>query len=143
MKQRFHGAEVTSTLSPKQAAQIFRSTTEQQGRKIEFFTPVVEDSPFDVFEEQPDFSVGAAIRKIAPGRRYKNMLKGALFHDLDTALASPMAVIHMYVFDSGSSRTIEFYSPYEMGGGSEAQQLVHTLVESFKHSDSSATVRYP
>jgi hypothetical protein len=107
------GTAWSTTLSVKQIAGVFRTTAEgifgTRGRRLlshmpvvggagggmEFFTPSAGDSPFDQFDEKAAFSVGV----MGP---QGGAVNGAL----------PIA-IHMYVYDEGASRRVEFVAPFD------------------------------
>ncbi len=82
-----------------------------------FFTPR-DDSPFSsVDTDKPAFIVGCNIPKMF------NSSQGAAL------------TIHMYVWDRGSHRELEFSSPHSLLGGGSSAKLIRKILDSFRQAD--------
>ena len=87
-----------------------------------FFTPS-DNSPFSSLDsDKPTFMVGCNIPKMF------NSSQGNA------------ATIHMYVWDRGEHRDVEFTSPHGMMGGGSAAKLVRKMIASFQQTDSTLSV---
>lgn len=122
-------SQVRTTYSVKQCGELFqKAVREAQGVGSQvgrlaaklmgndnsgFYTPR-DESPFsELNDDPPTFVVGAFIPKLQGG-----------------ALGNGTHV-HMYVWDRGSHRDVEFYSPHGFGGGMHASKLVKSCIATF------------
>jgi hypothetical protein len=87
-----------------------------------FFTPT-DNSPFSAVDSnKPTFMVGCNIPKFT------------------NSAGGNVATIHMYVWDKGTHRDIEFYSPHGLMGGGSAAKLVRKILAGFQQSDPNLSV---
>jgi len=87
-----------------------------------FFTPS-DNSPFAALDDdKPSFMIGCNIPK------FTNSAHGAA------------NTIHMYVWDRGSHRDVEFASPHSMMGGASSAKLVRKVITSFQQADPNLAV---
>jgi hypothetical protein len=118
-------ARWSSSLPQKELAEFFRATSAEifdttarrvlgavpkpggSTGKAHFFTPEKSDSPFAQYDEQHVFSVGVQ----APQGGFVN--------------AAVAMAIHMYAFDYGSVRRVEFAAPYGFQTASKSKAVVH------------------
>ncbi|MBY8341627.1 hypothetical protein LXH13_32430 [Streptomyces spinosirectus] len=131
-------AQLKTALSVKQCAEVFR-TGAQSARGVGsvlggvaakvmgndlsgYFTPD-NDSPFAALDDDPpDFSVGVFVPKFSGGGQGNG------------------TAIHMYVWDRGTTRTVELFAPHGIGGGMHARKLVTKVAEAFTGADPGAQV---
>lgn len=50
-------------------------------------------------------------------------------------------VVHMYIWDRGSTRQVEVLVPHTIGSGSSAKKALHRMVAAIQDADPSCTVR--
>jgi hypothetical protein len=102
----------TTTMSVTDLAKWFRSTAEERhagtgrfaravarGKGVEFFTPDRGDDPFAAVDEQPAFTAGVT------------MPRGGGFQG-----QAELVTLHIYVYDRGDRRAVEFAAPVATAG---------------------------
>lgn len=126
-------AQLNTGLTVKQCAEVFRigakdargigSMIGGMGAKLTgkdqsgFFTPT-DNSPFaSLDDDPPEFRVGVFVPKFGAGAQGNG------------------TAVHMYVWDRGTARTVELYSPHGIGGGMHARKLVTKITEAFTDAD--------
>jgi hypothetical protein len=131
-------SRLSTTLTVKECADVFRTGAAQargigsvlggMGAKLTgkdnsgFFTPT-NDSPFaSLDDDPPDFMVGVFVPKFAAGAQGNG------------------TAVHMYVWDRGTTRAVELYSPHGMGGGMHARKLVTKVTDAFTDADPACRV---
>jgi len=114
----------TASLTPRELADFFRETSEAifstgarrflsavPGRgtagKMRFFTPQDDGSPFSQFDEATAFSVGVQGPQ-------GGVINGAM-----------LVTVHMYVFEDGPSRRVDFAAPYDRINSSKNRASEH------------------
>ena len=87
-----------------------------------FFTPQ-DDGPFSALDaDKPTFMVGCNIPKFV------------------NSASGNAATIHMYVWDRGAHREVEFFSPHGMMGGGSASKLIAKVIAGFRQADPNLAV---
>jgi hypothetical protein len=82
-----------------------------------FFTPT-DNSPFSALDaDKPTFMVGCNIPKLT------NSAQGNA------------TSIHMYVWDRGTHRDVQFFSPHGMLGGGASSKIVNKVLARFREAD--------
>ncbi|GAA2700078.1 hypothetical protein GCM10010348_34010 [Streptomyces anthocyanicus] len=126
-------AQLNTTLTLKQCAEVFRVGVQKArgvgsmlggaGAKLTgndqsgYFTPT-NDSPFaSLDDDPPDFMVGVFVPKFAGGGTGNG------------------TAVHMYVWDRGSSRSVELYAPHSLAGGMHARKLITKVAQAFTDAD--------
>ncbi|WP_172639422.1 hypothetical protein [Streptomyces tailanensis] len=131
-------AKLDTTLTLKQCAEVFRVGA-QRARGVGsvlggaaaklmgndqsgFFTPT-DDSPFASLDnDPPDFMVGVFVPKFGGGGTGNG------------------TAVHMYVWDRGTSRSVELYAPHGFTGGMHARKLITKVADAFTDADPKAHV---
>jgi hypothetical protein len=126
-------AQLNTTLTLKQCAEAFRVGA-QKARGVGsmlggaaakvmgndqsgYFTPT-NDSPFASLDDNPpDFTVGVFVPKFGGGGTGNG------------------TAVHMYVWDRGTTRSVELYAPHGLTGGMHARKLVDRVSEAFTEAD--------
>lgn len=126
-------AAARTEMSVQECAQVFQAAV-TKGRGIRshiggmaakvagsdesgFFTPR-DDGPFAALDtDPPAFTIGCNIPKMT------------------NSAAGACNTIHMYVWDRGNHREVEFYSPHGMLGGGSSAKLVRKAISRFQEAD--------
>ncbi|MFE7760916.1 hypothetical protein [Streptomyces sp. NPDC057438] len=125
--------QLNTSLTLKQCAEVFRVGA-QKARGVGsmlggaaakvmgndqsgYFTPT-DDSPFSSLDDNPpDFMVGVFVPKFGGGGQGNG------------------TAVHMYVWDRGTTRSVELYAPHGLTGGMHARKLITKVADAFNAAD--------